>query len=277
MMRSIRSLFPWHRRGLRPFEKAVLDSLEPVISPGAWTAVQEQIDAISASHNDVTRKEVSFSFDRHFTKWLLPSAFPGPLAMARCRSTERAGTIRATVLVDSGQLAFIVYSERPEPPRGGEFSVQSAEVIFDPLDTRWRDGVTTQRSDVAKAPVPIQELIGRVGVKEMRAPLVAGLRDAFLLPARDCVPSEYVELLPYTNAFQFNGWNFTGLPLDEIAMDGPNHFVLAESSEEPLQLHAVDGDSERKVYLYDYVDDEGRCLGESFLAALQINPRSLRQ
>lgn len=263
---------PWRRHRLRPYEEAVVASLEPVVSPSTWAAVREHIAAVSFVQRHTRGKEVNLYYsDRLMCKCIAPSPFDAwPIAITRYHVQNEPTTIRASVWIAGGRLFSILFSHSPSPYRTGELSVLSTDILFDPLAFPLRGSLdlVLNGNDLSHAPRYIREMAASFGPDAQSRPLVAEVRERFLLPARDCLPNDFMNILGYTNGFGINGWHCAGLPIQEVAMEEANLFVLASASE-PVVLCAVDGDKTRRVYFYDLERDKGRRLGDSFLAALE--------
>ncbi|MDE2465061.1 MAG: hypothetical protein KGO02_15295, partial [Alphaproteobacteria bacterium] len=109
------------------------------MSDRAWLAIEEQINAISFTQRLVKGKEVNFYFDKRrlLSTWLAPAPFDAwPIAVAMCHSGDLETPLRASVWIVYGRLFSIIFSRAPAPPWGGEFSVISVELIYDPLEAR---------------------------------------------------------------------------------------------------------------------------------------------
>lgn len=261
---------------LRDCEASVIESVKTAISPRAWSAVQEQIGTVSRIHRSISGKQVTFCFDEQqtITKWLIPSPFEAwPIAVAYCGVRGGATAIRATVWIVSGRISDIIFSEVPSKISSGEMSVISAERLFDPVEpTPLQEARTVEAlTEGVQIVNEIEEIAASVGYTRMRPPLPDAIRERFLVPVRDCIPLDFVKLLQGTNGFSINGWNVPGLPLQEVAMDGHNLFVLADSAQ-PYVLCAMDGDSARRAYLFDLEDMRGVEIGDSCCSALLTKP-----
>lgn len=265
---------------LRPYERAVVNSLKPVLSLRAWTALQEQTRSVASVQRLAGGKEVNLFYDRTLTlaSSLAPSPFETwPIAVVHCRAIHSIRGIRASVWIAQGKIASIVFNDFPVAAGIDELAGMHAQVVFDPFavdgvqesDARQPDSIALH---LEQAPPEIIELARRVGEPAMRPPLSPRYQSQLLVPAQDCLPHDCAELLRYTNGLQLNGWNFAGLPLQEVAMEGANLFVLADA-DAPYVLCAKDGDAMRNIYHFDLEDHRERCVGNSFLKSLEIDSR----
>lgn len=258
-------------RTLRPIETLVLDSLQSIVSRAAWAALREQAGAISFVYRDPTGKGVSFGFDRHqmLGKWLSPSLFDAwPIAIVYIRLPGRAMNIRASVWVATGRIQGITFSDIPTRSDAVDPTVVASELLYDPLSAHF--DTTSRREAPLPEPYPAvwNEVVAmRLGAARVRAPLGASLPERFLLPARDYLPRDFADLMRYTNGFALNGWLISGLPIEEVAMERSNLFLLGASTGENV-LCAMDGDRDRNVYVFNWEDQSARRLGGSFMSAL---------
>lgn len=275
-----KNIFSFWRNGaveLRDYEASVIESVMAVISQRARSAVQEQIGALARIHRSVSGKQVTFHFDEQqaITNWLIPSPFEAwPIAVAYCSVHDGTSTIRATLWIVSGRISDIIFSEVPSQRISSESSVVSVERLFDPADP-----TLLREARIAEALTDGVEGIEEIGViighTRMRPPLPDAIRERFLVPARDCIPLDFVKLMQGTNGFSINGWNVPGLPLHEVAMESNNLFVLADSAQ-PWVLCAMDGDTARRAYLFDLEDMRGIEIGESFCSTVLTEPPARR-
>lgn len=270
----------WRSRRMWPYERTILATLPAVASTQASEAVRNQLSRIRIIQRHTHGKEVNLYLQdsRIPRQWLVPSPFRAwPIATVSCRWLPSQEVSRASIWMVSGRVFSIIFSDLPIRMNDRELTVLSTELLFDPFAPG--NELVAPTSNIATRPQSIAQILPNA-TQILRAALSfalpARLQERFLSVARHCLPADYCELMTETNGFEVNEWRVTGLPLDEIAMERYNLFVLARSRRGEM-LCVRDGDSSQKVILVDAEDLSETPMGQSFIAALasRISPAGM--
>lgn len=266
--RILRRLIP-SRTALHDYETSILQATYDLLAPNARETFERQLKDIALVQRHVRDKEVNLypkSEDAAEAGHLLASPLlEWPIAMILCRFPHYPESVRATLWVAGGRVFSLIFSDSPTAA-GGICRIDNSYLLFDPTKDTLDEATYIAPGRLAKV-CGIGSLAHRIDPSSVAPPLPRHIQERFLLPANGCVPRDYRELMQHTNGFRVGDWHVGGLPLREVAMDGANFFVLAESSE-PFVLCAMDRNRERTTYLWNLEEDRGRPLGPSFLDAL---------
>jgi hypothetical protein len=269
IQKIVQSVLPVGRR-FRTYEHIILASLEAALEPRGRMALRYQLEHVSRIQRHVTNKEINMYYDAHLacSDQVFQCDFAEyPIALLWCSVPECSNLVRASVWIVGGRLFSIVLSRSPGRDWDVGFNVIRTLILCDP---------STERVELPTEVVELGSLAQYVGEHLQRrierrsvlCPLPEPLRERFLLPASDCVPLDYYHMLSITNGYQLENWRILGLPLREVAMEGSNLFVLAESSDSKV-LCATDGDTTRALQLVDLEDHSQRELRSQLKAALE--------
>jgi hypothetical protein len=254
----------------RTYEQLVLASTEAALGPRARMALRSQIERVSRIQRLVNDKDVSIYYDARYVchdEPLRCNFAEYPLAVSWCASSECSKSIRATVVIVEGKLFSIVFNRSPGRDGDVGFNVLQTLILFDPSNESFEG--PTRLVELG----PLSQCVGdriqqHIERGSVLGPLPEQLRERFLIPAADCVPRDYQNMLGITNGYQLQNWRVLGLPLREVAMEQSNMFILAESSDGKV-LCATDGDQTRTLRLLDLEDESQATLGSRFKVALE--------
>jgi hypothetical protein len=267
LIQRIVQLLTSREEGLRAYELDIITSIHSIVSPLARTIIQAQLDEVAFIQRHAIDKEVNLYPQvpqQSGDSARLPSPFPEwPIGVVYCSAPAYPSLVRATLWIASGRVFSIVFGQSPV---AHSVRVVRAHVLFDPTMgmQQLRSGVPEMQYHEPASDDPIPGLDSRA----VQPRLVPDLRERFLIPAKLCTPTDYCEVLTRTNGCQVGKWRINGLPLREVAMEGSNLFVLAESHGAEL-LCALDGDLDKNTYLWNIEEDKGTVVGPSFVSALK--------
>jgi hypothetical protein len=265
-MSAIRQLFASRRWRLKECETQVIAALLAAIPSTTRAILELQLQRIAFVQRHAADKEVNFYYDAppgegdeptivsRFESW--------PICICYLATADGFPPRRATIWIVSGKLFSIIFSFVPS---NTAYSVVETILLAGRGEDELAWGI--EELEVLPSTRSIVDVMPRVDNSSIMPPLSPALRAIFLKPCELCLPADFVELLEYTNGFCIGRWRVHGLPLEEVAMDGPNLFVLARSDGAQL-LCASDGDYRRKVYLWDIESFQSQSFGSSFIDLL---------
>jgi len=269
-------LFAWAFRrrqpNLRDYERAILEAVEAALPSDTGSRLRSQREEVNLVQRHSQDKEVNL-YRMRGGKVAPPVEFRFSndaeellLARVRLESLENAAEVIADVWLVRGVLFSITFDRPPKSVSMESHRVKSCELFTDP-NSKYvveRDAASPA-GDRHSSRLAVLKALGEV--KDVRAPVDATDLELFLRRYPQCVPEDYVSLLGEADGFVFAGWRCLGTQIRRVVTEDRNITVLAEHPTQGL-LCSVDAEALKKVYFYDFEDDEFALVGHDFMQAL---------
>lgn len=267
-----RNMFGFTKNKLRSYETAVVSAVESKMPPDGRHLLRKQIDSVNLVQRLCHGKEVDlYRMRKGRAVRATEVAFPNRCDeghLARVRFQLFSGVprfITADVWLVAGVMFSITFDTRPKQMLRKQWAVDRCELLLDVMSPEERSANQTE-GDMGDDAV-LRAFFGHTQLCDVRSPASNVAQKRFIDAWGSILPSDYIQLLRYSDGFVLNNWEFLGTMARIVVAEPDNLLVLAQHPWDGV-LCVLQGRETAVVYRVDLESNQLTPIGRTFRDAL---------